>query len=383
MRRYLGGDVYKYQKRFLFIVILVLVIFWLLREVNFVFLPLLVLFSVVLMPLAVSLVVYYISLPFKKLLEGKFKMNSTFSSIVLLVGWVSFIAILLMWVGPVLKIQVVEFTDNIPKILKDTERRIIQIDKSGFLDRFGLSLNVDMVVGFLHSKVDGLVVYLGEHMMSIIGGITKMFMVAFMIPFLTFYILKDGNKFSEKVLSMVGDRYRGEASKVIKEMDKQLGSYIQGQLLVSLFVGIMIYLGLSFVGLKYALLLACICFLTNFVPFLGPIIGSSPALLIGLLHSPIMFLKVLLIILVVQQLESLLVSPQVMGRKLKVHPLTVIILLLVAGRFFGFLGMLFGLPVYVLLKVVIVNGFRLVSIKRRELKDRELSIGRVKEERDG
>lgn len=121
-------------------------------------------------------------------------------------------------------------------------------------------------------------------------------------------------------------------------MDFALSSYIKGQILVSFCVGVLVYIGYLIIGLEYSLILAIITMFTNVIPFLGPFLGTIPAVIVALIDSPGMVVKVLVVTIVAQQIEGNLVSPLVMGKSLNIHPLTIIVLLLVAGSLVGFWG---------------------------------------------
>lgn len=99
-------------------------------------------------------------------------------------------------------------------------------------------------------------------------------------------------------------------------MDMALSSYIQGQILVSICVGILLYIGYLIIGIDYSLLLTVIAMFTNVIPFLGPIIGVIPALIVAVIDSPFMIVKVLIVMVIAQQIEGNIISPQVMGKSL-------------------------------------------------------------------
>ena len=118
----------------------------------------------------------------------------------------------------------------------------------------------------------------------------------------------------------------------------------RGQLLVCLVVGILAYVGYMLIGLPYALLLASIVGLMNVIPYLGPFIGAAPAVLVGLSESWKLALFVVAVNVVVQILESNVVSPQIVGRTLKLHPLVIILALLIGGQLGGILGLILAVP---------------------------------------
>ena len=123
------------------------------------------------------------------------------------------------------------------------------------------------------------------------------------------------------------------------------------------------YIGYLIIGLENALILAIFATLLTVVPFLGPFLGTIPAIISGLLISPFTAFKVLILLVIVQQLEGHLVTPQVMGKRLDIHPLTVILLLLVAGSLYGFIGILIAIPTYSVVKVVLKNFIKFYKLR--------------------
>ena len=146
-------------------------------------------------------------------------------------------------------------------------------------------------------------------------------------------------------------------------MDETLKAYIVGQLFVSLSVGAMLLIGYLLIGLDYAFLLALIGVATNVIPFLGPYLAVIPALIIALVQDPIMALYVAIIMIVAQQIEGNLITPNIMGNALNVHPLTVITIILAAGNIAGIWGIILAVPFYAVLKVIVTNIYE----KREEI----------------
>src|SRR5699024_7192210 len=104
-----------------------------------------------------------------------------------------------------------------------------------------------------------------------------------------------------------------------KNMDNQVGSYIQGQIIVALCIGILLYIGYLIIGLDYAIVLAITAAITSVVPYLGPMIAISPAIIIAIVTSPFMLLKLAAVWGAVQFLEGNFISPNVMGKTMKIH----------------------------------------------------------------
>ena len=153
-------------------------------------------------------------------------------------------------------------------------------------------------------------------------------------------------------------KFRKDFHDLLEKMSVQVGSYIQGQIIVSFCIGLLLFIGYSIIGLKYALVLASIAAVTSVVPYLGPTIAISPAIVIAIITSPLMLLKLAVVWTLVQFFEGHFISPNVMGKTLKIHPLTIIFILLM-----GIVGVIIGIPLYAVLKVLVSHIFML--FKRR------------------
>jgi predicted PurR-regulated permease PerM len=129
----------------------------------------------------------------------------------------------------------------------------------------------------------------------------------------------------------------------------------------------MMYIGYLIIGLDYSILLAMFAMLTNVIPFLGPFIAVIPAVIVGFLDSPFMVVQVLIVVIVVQQIDGNVSSPLIMGKRLDIHPLTIILLLIVAGSMGGLLGMLLAVPTYAILKVICSHSYRLYLLRKERL----------------
>ncbi len=125
----------------------------------------------------------------------------------------------------------------------------------------------------------------------------------------------------------------------------------------------MFFIGYSIIGLPYALLLAFFAGILNIIPYLGSFIAIIPSMIIGIADSPVLFLQVLIVFAIEQTIESRVISPKVLGDNLQVHPITILIVLLTAGRLYGVAGVIIGVPTYAILKVVF--GYLLDYLQHR------------------
>lgn len=170
---------------------------------------------------------------------------------------------------------------------------------------------------------------------------------------ITYYVVKDANKFRDYSLSLLPRRWRSGLLGMGKEINLILAGFIQGQLLTALIVGILETMGLMLVKMKYPLALGMIGGLANIIPYFGPYIGAVPALAVALTLSPMKAVWTIVVFLVVQQLDNNFISPKMIEGKLGLHPVATIFAVLVGGEFFGVLGMLLAVPVMAILRVLV------------------------------
>lgn len=192
-----------------------------------------------------------------------------------------------------------------------------------------------------------------EYSVDAVLGLLGRVFVALLTPVVTFYILKDVTVIKRTLSNLLPGKHRRKLLAWLSKIDATLGSWIRGQILIALIVGVLTTIGLRLIGLDFAILLGVLAGFLDIVPYFGPIIGGIPPVVVGLLVSPSMGVKALAVIVVVQQIESNLITPQILGHTLGLHPLLVIFALLVGGELGGFLGLVLSVPVAAVLKVTL------------------------------
>ncbi len=178
-------------------------------------------------------------------------------------------------------------------------------------------------------------------------------MISFaIVPIVTYYFLVDGDLIYNKLLLILPTEKRIIAKKVISHIDKVLSRYIISQLLLSLIIGVLTFIVLLIINVKFALILGIFNGVLNIVPYFGPIIGGVPAIFVALLESPNKALWTLLAIFLIQQIEGNILSPKITGDSTNMHPIIIIILLLVGEKLGGLIGMIVAVPIGVIVKVI-------------------------------
>ena len=183
------------------------------------------------------------------------------------------------------------------------------------------------------------------------------------IPFIGFFLLKDGRRFRKGFISLVPNRYFEFTLNVLRKADAQLGGYLRGQLVAALIVGLLSTLALWLIGVEYYFLIGLVAGLANLIPFLGPIIGATVAIAVAAVTtgSFALTLPIAFAFAVIQLIDNVGTQPLVLSRNVEMHPLAILVVLLVAGEFFGLLGLLLAVPAAAVIKVLVqesVTTFR-------------------------
>jgi predicted PurR-regulated permease PerM len=334
-------------------------------KISFVFEPVAVFISTLFFPILVSGFLYFLFQPIVSFLVNR-KVPKSVAILTLYVVFIGLIASIIGLLVPVLSRQITDLVHNIPSYVKEARLFIDRLSNSrGFnwiVEQEYVSL--DQLEDSILNYASTLPTNLKNSISSFFSVVTNITLTIVTVPFVLFYMLKDGHKLPKTILRFVPSSYRKEALRMMKETANTLATYIQGQMLVCLFVGVSTYIGYHIIDLPYALILALIGAITNIIPYVGPFIGAAPALIVGLLNSPTQALFVLLVIVIVQQLDGNVISPLVIGKKLNTHPLTIIVLLLVAGNIAGILGMILAVPTYAVIKTIVLNVIRVVRARR-------------------
>ncbi|SFS73384.1 AI-2E family transporter [Paenibacillus sp. 453mf] len=343
---------------FLLVVLLVGLNVMVFSKISFIFLPIEVLLKTIILPIILTGVVYYLLNPIVDILERR-RVKRVYSILILYLLIAAIITIVVLAVIPVVRQQITDLVRNFPVYYENVVLQFEQFIGTGYLTQVEqtLRINFNDIVGSLSERVSTIVDSTVTGIGGFLGVLTETVLAIITVPFILFYLLKDGKKLPSYLLSFLPTNIRGSTSRVLSESNHQISSYIRGQIIVSFCIGVLLYIGYIIIGLDYALILAVIAACTAIVPYLGPAIAITPALIVAAVTSPIMLLKMIAVWTIVQLVEGKFISPQIMGKSLKVHPITIIFVILTAGNLFGVVGILLAVPGYAVLKVVFTHLF--------------------------
>lgn len=212
----------------------------------------------------------------------------------------------------------------------------------------GLEKNLSHFSGFADALLSGSASFI-DVVSTIFGGVV--FIVAVLV--LSFYLSlnRDGvEKFLKAVLPLAHEEY---VIKIYHRVRRKLGLWLQGQIILSSIVGIVVFLGLWILGINYSLVLGIMAGVLETVPFVGPVFTGSVAFLIAMSESLTLGLSVVALFIIIQQLENHLLIPLVMGRTIGLHPVVIAISLLAGAQLAGFIGIILAVPTAVIIQEII------------------------------
>jgi len=350
-----------YNQRFVAIAsstLLVLLIIYFLIQLHPIFDMIFQFISSIVFPILMAGVLYYLLRPIRNFLEKRRFPRLLISSLLLLF-LIAVLSLVIGFIWPYVATQITEFNAEPQSKLIEVENRTIE-----FLNIFNFS-------SYTHEQLrDSLRIYLQwlanlffKNLFVTLSSIATFASYIIVTPFILFYLLKDDAKFARALDQKLPEIQKKNTQKVLRDVDKTLSSYISGQVTVAFFVGILIWIGYTIIGLPFAALLAFIAFVFNLIPFCGPVISTIPAVIIGYEESPFMALQVLVVIGLTHLLDLNLISPRVVGNRLKIHPVTIILLLIASASTMGFVGLFLAVPLYAVLKTLISEIYLLRTSK--------------------
>ena len=357
------------------IALLVLIV----AQLRFILEPIGQFIGAVFVPLIISGFLYYILNPVVGALQ-KVPLSKTrhvsrgWAITIVMLLLLSILVALLLILLPVLVDQIASLVKNIPVLVDTIQHWANQISQINFSKEYGIDFNLDKLQQEVQNIGKTVVSGMATSLSAVIAKLTSFTVTAITVPVMTIYMLYDGNKLAPFIQKVFPSKQQARISDILGRLNQTLAQYISGQVLEMIFVGVFTAVGYFMIGQKYALLLGVFAGITNMIPYVGPYIGLVPALFVGLTDSFWQAFWVIVVVLIVQQVDSNLIYPRVMGASLHVHPLTIIVLLLAAGNIAGIAGMILAVPFYAIIRTVIVYAWQLWQIQQMPEVDTEKTI---------
>ncbi|MFC5466846.1 AI-2E family transporter [Lederbergia graminis] len=348
-------------------ILIIIAIIYVGSKITFLLEPIGIFVTTLFFPIIITLFLYFLLNPIVKFLTRKkvpffvaiilVYVGSFFLGLIMISYFISPITLQFNELYNAIPIYIRKATHFFESVIHSSEIKMIQEDYSELFEtgkeklfEFANTLP-DIVTGWIY---------------NFFGIMSKIAIILVSVPFLLFYMFKDGYKFPMAVSRFFPTSYRDEVITIMKETGETLSSYIRGQVTVALIVGTLSLIGYLIIDLPFPLVMAMLVMVTNIIPYVGPILGGAPAVIVALFDSPVKALLVILVILIAQQLEGNVISPLILGKNLDVHPATIIIILLAAGNIAGLVGMVLAVPFYAVTKVIVLNIRKIIKVRQQK-----------------
>ena len=334
-----------------------------LSKISFIFTPVVEFVSVIMLPVILAGLLYYLLNPLVDLLE-KYKINRLVAITIVFV----LITLLLIWglavAIPNLQAQIVSFFKNMPTYLKQAEKVLNDLLDSRLSEQFRPQIEqvTENVSSQLTTWASSFSTRAVNWASNFVSAASQIVVAVIIMPFILFYLLRDGKHLKGYMTQFLPKKLREPVGQILTDVNSQLANYVRGQITVAIIVAFMFMIFFKIIGLRYGVTLAVVAGVLNLVPYLGSFLAMLPALILGLIAGPVMLLNVIVVFIVEQTIEGRFVSPLILGSQLSIHPITILFVLLTSGSMFGIWGVLLGIPVYASAKVVIAAIFKWYTV---------------------
>lgn len=284
-------------------------------------------------------------------------------AILALLGLIALVVAIIALIFPTIQQQALEFAEQLPDLytgvlewVRENARRIgIDIEEA---------LSQQAIEEWLNDPanqetIQQLLAGFGAGAGQLLRGFTEAFAVLGLAPVLALYLLIDLNRFKRATVELTPPKYREEVAYVGGEVGGALGSFVRGQLMVALIVGIASSYGMWAIDLPFWLIIGILAGLLNLIPFLGPIVGGALAALVALLNGdPWQAFWAVVIFTLIQQVDNHVITPMIQRTRVNLSPLVIVLALVIGGTVAGLLGVLVAVPLTAAVRILVGHLWR-------------------------
>ncbi len=172
------------------------------------------------------------------------------------------------------------------------------------------------------------------------------------MPVWLFYVLNDQSRFTKVAVGMIPAQIRDDTVNIARIADRILSQYLRGQLLLCVVVGVFATIGLTLLKVPFPAVLGLIAGIFEILPFVGPLLGALPAVLVALIQDPLLAVWTILLFVVIQQVENTVLVPRISGKAVELHPALIVLVLIIGSEVAGLAGAIFAVPVTAIVRDV-------------------------------
>lgn len=317
-----------------------------------------------LFPFIASIIVADLLYPFVKSVENRLPFRESHPAaarigtvLVIYVLFVAGMAAVIAVTIPPLVTQGREFASQIPQIY-ESARNTLEVMSQDLETRFGMTADIrEQVDGWISSAGGALANAARGALGRILSGASNVLTLMIgllVVPFILFYLLRDGESLRDGFIRMIPRAGRAHTANVLGIVHKVVRAYVRAQLTSAFFVGLLVFIGMTLLGVEFAATLGLLAGIFGLIPIIGPIIGAVPGVLVALATSPNQIIWVIVVYTVVQIVENNFLSPRIHGSAVRLHPVMIMAILVIASQLMGLWGVIIGVPLTAVLRDVFV-----------------------------
>ena len=330
---------------------------FMLMQLEFLFQPVKTLLALLFIPFIIAGFLYYIFKPVVTYMETRWKIKRFFAILIVLFTLFGLVVWSIASIIPNVVSQLSSLIDASTKAFPEFRHWIESLQNDPRFAHIYHQLDINSMISNINVSytdiLNNLLKNLTDSVGSIVGIISSVVMVAILVPILLYYMLKDGEKLLPSLKRTIFREDPLGFVELLEKMNATISRYISGVALDSLLVFIFVFVGYMLFGIPYAFLFASFSSITNLIPYAGPYIGVLPVIFTLAFTQPWTAVLAVAYVLILQQIDGNLVYPKIVGNAVRVHPVTVMVLMLVSGSLYGILGMIIAVPVYSLVKEIV------------------------------
>ncbi len=302
-------------------------------------------------PFFIGLVFAWLFDPLVTYLQKK-KIKRGIGAVIVFLLFIGLLFLLFKTLVPLLIKQINEFAKNMPNLVLSISNFIHELFNKFSTKGIDLSNMENSIYNSIENIGISLTNTFPKQSISVVTSIVSSLGTFAIGLIVGFYLLIDFDGIKH-ILDLIPKKYHKGIIEISRRLNSTFRDFVQGTLIVTLIVAAISTIGYVLVGLPSPLLFGVICGLTNIIPYIGPWIGGALSVIVGFSVSPLVGVLTLVVAILVQQVDNILLHPVIMGKTMKLHPVTIMISLLVFGHFFGIIGMILATPIVSAFKVLL------------------------------
>lgn len=311
--------------------------------------------NTILKPFIIAAVISYLLNPIVKIFERN-GIKRIYGVIIVYLIFMTLILLLSFVLVPKLIREIGVLVENIPRYSYEMQNFLKRLQE-GYMNS-GLPESLKEILDENILMVQSMLLTVLQNIANgIIGTFSQLFNII-IIPVLTFYMLKDIEYFKSQFILLLPKSRRMKFIILLRDIDNVFGRFIRGQIIVATFVGVFTTVALLIIKVKYAFILGIFAGISNIIPYFGPFIGIVPTILFALLDSTTKALYAGGAFILIQQIESGLLTPRIIGKSVGIHPVYVIMSLIIGGKLFGVVGLIIAVPALAAIKLTLRHVLR-------------------------